>query len=132
MILVDTSVWIDHFHKPEPQLVELLNLKLISCHPLVIEEIALGSVKDRDKTLSLLEDLEQFEDITHPRFSQLVTQMRLWGKGLSVVDVHLLGSVIDHDGSRLWTRDQRLHKAASAAGVAFSEATPSQRQQRPS
>ena len=41
MILVDTSVWIDHLHDSEPTLNDVLARDEVVCHPLVIQELAL-------------------------------------------------------------------------------------------
>ncbi len=64
MILVDTSIWIDHFHVSEPSLVALLRDNRVGCHRAVIEELALGSVKQRDRVLALLENLQGFPVLT--------------------------------------------------------------------
>ena len=84
MILVDTSVWIDHLHAVEPDLVASLG-----CFPV----------------------------LTHEEMLTLVDRQRLWGRGLSAVDAHLLGAVLLAGGAQLWTRDKRLRAAAGVAGV---------------
>ena len=108
MILVDTSIWIDHFHASEPLLVALLRDDQVGCHRAVIEELALGSIKQRDRVLTLLGNLQRFPVLTHEEVMALVNGRQLWGRGLSAVDVHLLGSVMLVGGARLWTRDKRL------------------------
>ena len=60
MILVDTSIWIDHFHASEPLLVALLHEDQAGCHRVVIEELALGSIKERTRVLALLGSLQRF------------------------------------------------------------------------
>lgn len=112
MILVDTSVWIDHLHKPEPVLIKLLTLDDIACHPLVIEELALGAIEDRRMVLGLLGHLRGLAVATHAEVRELVDVRRLWGRGLGAVDVHLLASVLISPGSTLWSRDKRLTAAA--------------------
>ena len=121
MILVDTSIWIDHLHSSEPSLVSLLNDDQVGCHPAVIEELALGSIKQRDRTLALLESLQGFPVLTHEELMALVDGQQLWGRGLSAVDAHLLGSVMLVGGARLWTRDKRLLAACRNGGVAYNE-----------
>ncbi|WP_152363106.1 type II toxin-antitoxin system VapC family toxin [Microlunatus speluncae] len=122
MILVDTSVWIDHLHAVESELVGLLETDRAGCHPLVIEELALGSIKHRVTVLDLLASLVRFPTLTHDEVLALVGGRQLWGRGLSAVDAHLLGSVALVGGARLWTRDKRLGSAARDLGVAlFSE-----------
>lgn len=117
MILVDTSVWIDHLHEPVPRLVALLESDEVGCHPLVIEELALGSLKHRDTLLGLLASLHRFPVLSHHEVLALVRARRLWGRGLSAADAHLLGSAALSAGARLWTRDKRLQAACQEADV---------------
>jgi predicted nucleic acid-binding protein len=121
VILVDTSIWIDHFHASEPSLVALLRDDQVGCHRAVIEELALGSIKQRDRVLTLLESLTGFPVLTHQEVMALVDRRQLWGRGLSAVDVHLLGSVMLVGGARLWTRDKRLLAACGDGGTAYVE-----------
>ncbi len=121
MILVDTSIWIDHFHASEPSLVALLRDNQVGSHRAVIEELALGSIKQRDRVLTLLENLKGFPVLTHEEVMALVDGRQLWGRGLSAVDVHLLGSVLLVDGARLWTRDKRLLAACRDGGAVYAE-----------
>lgn len=117
MILVDSSVWIDHLHATEPELVELLERDEVGCHPLVVEELALGSIKQRADVLQLLGRLSMFPRLDHDEVLILVERQRLWGKGLSAIDAHLLGSVSLVPGARLWSRDKRLVGVGRDAGV---------------
>lgn len=119
MILVDTSIWIDHLHSSEPGLAALLGEDEVGCHPYVIEELALGSITQRAVVLDLLENLTQFPVLRHADVMTLISGRRLWGRGLSAVDAHLLGSVSLVGGSRLWTRDKRLTAACRDLGVAY-------------
>ncbi len=119
MILVDTSIWIDHFHASEPSLVALLRDDQVGCHRAVIEELALGSIKQRARVLALLESLQGFPALTHEEVMALVNGRQLWGRGLSAVDVHLLGTVMLVGGARLWTRDKRLLAACRDSGAAY-------------
>ncbi|WP_059017195.1 PIN domain-containing protein [Mycobacterium sp. M26] len=118
MILVDTAVWIDHLHARETRLVELLEIDRVGCHPLVIEEIALGSIAQRAIVLDLLENLRQFPTVDHAEVLHLTNRRTLWGRGLSAVDVHLMASVAMVDGAQLWTRDKRLRSACLDVGIA--------------
>lgn len=117
MILVDTSIWIDHLHATEARLVTLLGNDEVGCHPYVIEELALGSIKRRGQMLDLLASLRGFPVLSHEEAMTLVNGRRLWGRGLSAVDAHLLGSVMIVDGARLWTRDKRLFSVCRDGGV---------------
>lgn len=119
MILVDTSIWIDHLHAPDPRLAALLSNDDVGCHPYVIEELGLGPIKQRDVVLNLLENLRQFPMLDHTEVMTLVNGRRLWGRGLSAVDAHLLGAVSLVGGAQLWTRDKRLMRAGRDLGVAY-------------
>lgn len=121
MILVDTSVWIDHLHRSEPTLVSALKAGNVGSHPGVIEDLALGTLADRDKFLALLADLAGFPVLSHEELLNLVAAHALWGCGLSPTDVHLLGAVLLSPGSSLWTRDKRLIAAADRIGVSRFE-----------
>ncbi|HZY77201.1 MAG TPA: type II toxin-antitoxin system VapC family toxin [Jatrophihabitantaceae bacterium] len=117
MILVDTSVWIDHLHASEPELIDLLARDEVGTHPAVIEELALGSIKARSSVISLLRALCAFPSLSHDELLEFVDSRQLWGRGLSATDAHLLGSVLLEPGSELWTRDKRLRAAAGGIGV---------------
>jgi predicted nucleic acid-binding protein len=121
VILVDTSIWIDHFHASEPSLVAFLRDDQVGCHRAVIEELALGSIKQRDHVLALLESLQRFPVLTHEEVMALVGKRQPWGRGLSVADVHLLGSVLLVGGARLWTRDKRLLAACREGRAPYVE-----------
>jgi predicted nucleic acid-binding protein len=124
VILVDTSVWIDHLHRSEPDLLRLLALDEVGQHPLVLEELALGNIQDRSSVLTLIGALTRLPVLTHDELIDLVEGSRLWGRGLSAVDAHLLGSVRIQPGAVLWTRDRRLLATAAALSVAtLSERT---------
>lgn len=111
MILVDTSVWVDHLRRGNARLVELLETGTVLWHPFVMGELACGDLKNRSEILSLLEELPQVTHASHKEVLRLVESRQLMGRGLGVVDVHLLASaLIDH--ARLWTLDKRLDAAA--------------------
>jgi predicted nucleic acid-binding protein len=121
MILVDTSIWIDHLHATDERLAEFLADDTVGCHPSVIEELALGSLKQRDLVLDLLASLAQFPVVRHEELLRFVDRRHLWGRGLSAVDAGLLGSVLLVDGATLWTRDKRLIAACSRLGVSVMD-----------
>jgi predicted nucleic acid-binding protein len=118
LILVDTSVWIDHLHHTEPRLVSLLGDDEVGFHAYVVEELALGSIRQRKVVLELLGALHQFPVLSHAEVMTLVDRRRLFGRGLSAVDAHLLGSVAVTGGAQLWTRDKRLISACRDVGIA--------------
>lgn len=111
MILVDTSVWVDHLRKTEEKLESLLNRGLVLTHPFVIGELACGNLRNRDEILSLLGALPQAELASHEEVLHLVAERKLHGKGLGWVDVHLLAAALLAD-SPLWTRDKTLASVA--------------------
>lgn len=119
MILVDTAVWIDHLHSAEVRLVELLEIDQVGCHALVIEELALGSISQRDAVLDLLANLRQFPNAQHDEILHFTDQRELWGRGLSAVDVHLMAAVALVEGAQLWTRDKRLKAASVDVDIAL-------------
>jgi predicted nucleic acid-binding protein len=119
MILVDTAVWVDHLHAAESRLAELLEIDRVGCHPLVIAEIALGSIAQRVVVIDLLANLRQFPTVQHHEILHLIHRRKLWGRGLSAVDVHLIAAVAMVEGAQLWTRDKRLKAASLDVGVAL-------------
>ena len=121
MILVDTSVWVDHLRAGEAQLVSLLNAGRVVMHPFVVGELALGHLRQRQKVMEALQGLPKAKAATDAELLQFIDQQQLAGLGIGYVDAHLLASVRLVPGARLWTRDQRLQHAASARGLAFEE-----------
>lgn len=117
MILVGTSVWIDHLHVSEPGLVAELDSGLVVQHPMIVGELALGSLHQRDSFLSLLSALPQMPVATHDEVLGLVEEERLYGRGLSLVDAHLLAALRLAPGAQVWTRDRGLRDAARQVGV---------------
>lgn len=120
MILLDTSVWIDHLRQGEPRLVELLAKGEVLVHPFVVAEVALGSLARRDSVIAILEALPQAPVALHEEVMALIEDERLYGLGIGHVDVHLLASA-RLAGAALWTRDRRLNAAAERLGVAAAE-----------
>lgn len=116
MILVDTSVWIDHLHRAEPQLQQFLVDDRVVTHDGVLGELALGSMRERSTVLALLGSLHRASRLGGDEFFHLVDTARLWGRGLGVIDVHLLGSAL-LGNLTIWTRDRRLRAAADDLGV---------------
>jgi len=122
LILVDTSVWIDHLHKAIPQLAEALEREDVLMHPFVVGELACGQLARRREVLDLLSTLPPGLVATDDETLHLIEQRRLMGRGIGWVDVHLLASVIMTEAAQLWTRDKRLRDVAAKLGAAFIEA----------
>lgn len=119
MILVDTSVWVDHLNEPDPHLQYLLNQNQVIMHPYVLGEIALGKLRRRDQLLNSLRGLAMAAVATDYEVIEAISLMHLDGVGIGYVDAHLLVST-KLDGLRLWTRDKRLSAQAERLGVQYS------------
>src|SRR5579872_1126513 len=116
MVLVDSSVWIEHFRKGHPGLVSLLNDASVLTHPFIIGELACGNLKHRTVILDNLRELPVAAVATHEETLDLVPDRKLQGRGIGWVDAHLIASALLSD-CPLWTLDERLYKAAAGAGV---------------
>jgi predicted nucleic acid-binding protein len=117
VILADTSVWIDHFRSGDREMRELLNQGQIVIHPFVIAELALGSLRDRAKTLALLDLLPQVRVVQLSELRLMIEARRLYSLGIGLTDAHMIGSVFINSPTVLWTRDKRLRKVAEALGI---------------
>jgi predicted nucleic acid-binding protein len=117
LILIDTSIWIDHLHRADARLVSLLADAEVCVHPMIVGELALGSLRDRRTVLSLLDELPALSVATHSEVRHLIEAHVLFGQGLSLVDAHLLAGLKITPGTGLWTRDRRLRTAAVDLGV---------------
>ena len=118
MILVDTSVWIDHLRSADATLVRLLNGNAVLGHPWVTGELALGNLTQRDEIIGLLRDLPQATVATDDEVMQLVQREALYGTGIGYVDTQLLAATRLTSDARLWTRDKRLSTASARLGLA--------------
>ena len=120
MILVDTSVWVDHLRAGDDALASFLKVGQVLMHPCVLGEIALGRLRRRDLILSDLRALPQIAVATDAEVLTFVERHRLFGLGIGWVDVHLLAAIQLTPGAFLWTRDKRLHNVSVQMGSAFS------------
>lgn len=121
MILVDTSVWIDHLSLGEPELAAALERGRISMHPFVLGELACGNLANRHAVLELLGNLPAAPRATDPEVLAFIERRALMGRGVGYIDVHLLASAALWGGDgRLWTRDRRLSAAARELDLAFN------------
>ncbi len=116
MILVDTSVWVDHLRSGNARLQELLSVAGVWCHPFIVGELACGNLARREEVLGLLTALPQLQVQAHEDVLQFVRLRRLSGLGLGWLDMHLLASACV-DGAALWTLDKRLERIASRLGA---------------
>jgi predicted nucleic acid-binding protein len=119
MILVDTSVWIDHLRRGNSRLAVALELGEVLTHPFVIGEIACGQIKNRRECLELLGALTAAVVASDEEALQFIEEHELMGKGVGYVDVHLLASVALTEDARLWTMDGKLARVAQALAGGF-------------
>jgi predicted nucleic acid-binding protein len=116
VILVDTSVWVDHLRRGNARLAGMLGDGVVMSHPFVIGELACGALRQRAAILSLLSELPVVTIATHTEVMAFIESRRLMDRGLGYVDVHLLAAAM-MDRLPLWTLDKRLDVAAKALGV---------------
>jgi predicted nucleic acid-binding protein len=118
VILVDTSVWIEHLRAGEQRLTALLDAGEVLGHPFVIGELALGNLRERDAFLRDLRDLPQAAVVADAEVLGFIDRQALFGRGIGYVDAHLLTAARLTEGARLWTRDQPLQAVAAELGLA--------------
>ena len=107
MTLADTSVWADHFRYGNPRLRELLEAGEVCMHPMILGELACGSLPQREFTLQLLQDLPTAPEVTDEIVMQTIERRGLWGRGIGWVDAQLLCAALVF-GASLWTLDRSL------------------------
>lgn len=113
MILVDTSVWIDHFRRRNQDLIDALEAGEVLGHPFIRGELACGTLRNRQEILSLLRDLPQAIVADQDEVLHLIEEHHLMGRGLGYIDAHLLASAL-LGRAGIWTRDKPLTVAAEA------------------
>jgi predicted nucleic acid-binding protein len=118
MILVDTSVWVDHLRANEPLLASLLTQNRVLGHPFVRGELTLGNLRQRETILSALDNLPQASLVFNDEVNYFIEKNALFGLGIGLVDAHLLASTQLMGNARLWTRDKRLQMAAERLNLA--------------
>ena len=118
MILVDTSIWVDHLRNGDEALVCELKNTMVLSHPFVVGELALGKLSNRAEILSLLNRLPQAGVASNSEVLHLVESQELMGCGIGLVDAHLLASALLSRSTKLWTRDKKLQSVAVMLGLA--------------
>ncbi len=118
MVLVDTSVWVSYLHSGNSMLERLLNDGEAACHPFIIGELACGNIKNRTEILSLLKALPKVNLLDNDEVLLFIERNNLIGKGLGLIDVHLLACAILSE-SALWTSDVKLKLAARALSIVY-------------
>jgi predicted nucleic acid-binding protein len=117
VILVDTSVWVDHLHSGDPGMSRLLETRQVLAHDFVVGELAMGRLTDRQAVMLALENLSYAQTATHEEVLSLIERHRLYGTGIGFVDAHILASAMLSTGCKLWTRDKRLNAQAQRFGL---------------
>jgi predicted nucleic acid-binding protein len=118
VILVDTSIWVDHLRAGDERLGALLNGGEVLGHPFVIGELALGNLRYRDAFLRDLFDLPQAVVASDEEVLRLIDRETLFGRGIGYIDAHLLAAARLTPDTKLWTRDQTLKAIAAQLGLA--------------
>jgi predicted nucleic acid-binding protein len=116
MTLVDTSIWIDHFRSPHPELMRLLEAGEVATHPMVLGELACGQLPKRPMTLDLLQCLPRVPESSADMVLHAIETNHWFGSGIGWVDAHLLAASL-LSGAPLLTSDSRLAKLARAMGA---------------
>jgi predicted nucleic acid-binding protein len=120
LILVDTSIWVDHLRAGDKALAGWLDSGMVLTHPFVIGELALGNLREREIVLNALSDLPRASIATDAEVLHFIGRHGLFGRGIGYVDVHLLAGVRLTEGAQLWTNDKRLYGVAAQLDLAFT------------
>jgi predicted nucleic acid-binding protein len=119
MILVDTSVWIEHLRggRRARSLADLLEEERVLIHPWIVGELALGHLgRRRSAILADLGTLEVAARVEDGEVMEMIEARSLRGAGIGWVDAHLLASALVSD-CQLWTLDSTLGRAARSLGI---------------
>ena len=119
-VLVDTSIWVNHFRSSNSHLEGLLDNTEVVCHPLIIGELACGNIKNRNEILTLLSSLPMAPEVEYDEALEFIELNKLMGKGIGFIDIMLLAS------SRLaelpiWTNDKKLKEAAQRIHISYKK-----------
>jgi len=118
MILVDTSVWMDHLHFVNEDLKKLLLSSQVCTHPYVLGELSCGNISNRKEILSLLRALPKIDAVLDEEVFVLIEGRKLFGKGLGFIDIHLLAAALIHH-VHIWTKDKSLQRVAKEFGISI-------------
>ena len=119
LVLVDSSIWIDHINGVSDGMHDLLMNTRVVMHPLVLGEIAMGSIRNRTQVLDDASDLPHVRQVPHQDVYHMIERFNLSGTGIGFVDAHLLAAVRASGDLRLWARDKRLMKQATRLEIAY-------------
>lgn len=119
MVLVDTSVWVDHLRAGDTSLAMLLQANRVRIHSMILGELACGHLQNRQEVLGLLRQLPHAVEASHAEVMHAIEHHRLMGMGIGFVDAHLLAACMLTGNTRLWTRDKRLSSLAQSLGIGY-------------
>lgn len=122
LILVDTSVWVDHIRQNVPELSELIENRRCVLHPYALAEIALGNLANWSRRVAQLQALPSVDPVPEQDLLEAIAHLKLQGSGLGFVDVHQLASCRAVPDMRLWSRDKRLSRQAEILRLAWQPA----------
>ncbi len=125
MILADTSVWVDFLRRGNPEMKNRLSRGQIVMHPFIVAEIALGSLRHRQKRLDELEALLETRVAQLGEVRHMIEARSLHGKGIGFTDAHLLASCLMTPGTQLWTLDAAMARVALSLGIRLHRLKPS-------
>jgi hypothetical protein len=117
MILADTSVWVDHLRAENAEMSKLLDDVQIVMHPLIVGELALGSLWERKKILAFLDMLPRVRVARLDEVREMVETRSLYSRGIGLIDAHLIASIFLNPPTLLWTKDKRLAGVAESLGI---------------
>ena len=120
MILVDTSVWIDHLRVGEDRLGALLNSGRVFIHPFVIGELACGNIHNRADVLNLLQNLPHAPVASQEEMLYFIENNKIMGRRIGFIDAHLMAATALVEASRIWTHDKRLERIAADLNLAIT------------
>jgi predicted nucleic acid-binding protein len=126
VILIDTSVWVNHLRAHDETLAQLLGAAAVASHPYVIGEIALGQLRQREIVLKALQSLPRVLVATEREVLRFIERHALFGRGIGYVDACLLAAVSVTTNARIWTNDRKLGAVASDLGLATAPPFPAQ------
>ena len=122
VVVVDTSIWIDHLRSGDPRLKQLIADKSLFQHPFIIGEISVGNLATREQTVRALRGLPQIEPVSEEEFHRFLGAAELFGTGLGFVDVHVLAATAATPGAEIWTGDRRMLEQAERLGLTYTPA----------
>jgi predicted nucleic acid-binding protein len=118
MILADTTVWIDHFRAGNMEMRRQLEKRNIAIHPFIVAELALGSLRERARTLAWLDYLPRVRVAQISEVREMIELRSLYSRGIGLTDAHLIASCLIHPSTLLWTNDKRLSQVAESLRIA--------------